>query len=74
MTMKTMTMNPAESQPCPGRYARLLLDFSLHENSDRVLFRYDLRERETQELMTDPDRYFQTGRMLSEQEDYRNSS
>ncbi len=63
MTMKTMTMNPAESQPRPGRYDFppvyfiVLLDFSLHENSDRVLFRYDLRERETQELMTDRIQY-----------------
>ena len=29
------------------------LNFSLHEGSDRVLFRYDLRERESGDLMTD---------------------
>ena len=41
----------------PPVYFIALLDFSLHENSDRVLFRYDLRERQTQELMTDRIQY-----------------
>ena len=34
-----------------------LLDFSPHKDSDRVLFRYDIRERETHELMTDRVQY-----------------
>lgn len=37
----------------PTVYFIGLLDFSLHKESDRVLFRYDLRERETHEMMTD---------------------
>ena len=34
-----------------------VLNFSLHQGTDRVLFRYDLRERETHELMTDRVQY-----------------
>ena len=41
----------------PPVYFVGLLDFSLHKNSDRVLFRYDLRERENRELMTDRIQY-----------------
>ena len=34
-------------------YVVSFLDFSLHKNTDRVLFRYHLREDDTSELMTD---------------------
>ena len=37
----------------PAVYFIGILDFSIHEDTDRVLFRYDLRERESMELMTD---------------------
>ena len=41
----------------PAVYFIGLMDFSLHDGSDRVLFRYDLRERTTCELMTDRIQY-----------------
>lgn len=41
----------------PSVYFIGLMDFSLHEASDRVLFRYDLRERMSGELMTDRIQY-----------------
>ena len=37
----------------PPVYVISFLNFSLHKNIDRVLFRYDLRERTTGDLMTD---------------------
>ena len=41
----------------PAVYFIGLMDFSLHDGSDRVLFRYDLRERTLGELMTDRIQY-----------------
>ena len=41
----------------PAVYFIGILDFSIHQDSDRVLFRYDLRERDTFELMTDRIQY-----------------
>ena len=41
----------------PAVYFIGLMDFSLHDGSDRVLFRYDLRERMSGELMTDRIQY-----------------
>ena len=37
----------------PAVYFIGIMDFSIHEGSDQVLFRYDLRERDSFELMTD---------------------
>lgn len=37
----------------PPVYVVSFLNFSLHGESDRILYRYDLRERESGELMTD---------------------
>jgi predicted transposase/invertase (TIGR01784 family) len=37
----------------PAVYFIGILDFTIHEDTDRVLFRYDLRERESYESMTD---------------------
>lgn len=37
----------------PAVYFIGILDFTIHKNTDRVLFRYDLRERESFESMTD---------------------
>lgn len=41
----------------PAVYFIGILDFSLHEGSDQVLFRYDLRERSSLEIMTDRIQY-----------------
>lgn len=46
-----------DSYDFPAVYFVGLMDFSLHEDSDCVLFRYDLRERLTEELMTDRIQY-----------------
>ncbi len=46
-----------DSYDFPAVYFIGLLDFSLHNGSDRVLFRYDLRERLSGELMTDRIQY-----------------
>ena len=46
-----------DSYDFPSVYFIGLMDFSLHEGSDRVLFRYDLRERSSAELMTDRIQY-----------------
>ena len=37
----------------PPVYVVSFLNFSFHKDSDRVMYRYDLRERESDELMTD---------------------
>ena len=37
----------------PAVYFIGILDFSIHKDTDRVLFRYDFRERESFEFMTD---------------------
>ena len=37
----------------PAVYFIGILDFTIHKDTDRVLFRYDLRERESFECMTD---------------------
>ena len=37
----------------PAVYFIGILDFTIHKNTDKVLFRYDLRERESFECMTD---------------------
>ena len=42
-----------ETYDFPVVYFIGILDFSIHENTDRVLFRYDFRERESFEFMTD---------------------
>ena len=42
----------SDSYRFPTVYFIGLMDFSFHENTDRVLFRYDLRERQNNELMT----------------------
>ena len=41
----------------PAVYFIGILDFSIHKDTDRVLFRYDLRERESLEYMTDRIQY-----------------
>ena len=41
-----------DSYEFPTVYFIGLMDFSFHENTDQVLFRYDLRERTSNELMT----------------------
>ena len=41
----------------PAVYFIGLMDFSFHDGSDNVLFRFDLRERSTGELMTDRIQY-----------------
>ena len=41
----------------PAVYFIGIMDFSLHEDSDQVLYRYQLRERESFELMTDRIQY-----------------
>ena len=41
----------------PAVYFIGILDFSIHKDTDRVLFRYDLRERESMEYMTDRIQY-----------------
>ena len=41
----------------PAVYFIGILDFSFHKGSDRVLYRYELRERGSQELMTDRVQY-----------------
>ena len=41
----------------PAVYFIGLMDFSLHDGSDRVMFRYDLRERMSGEMMTDRIQY-----------------
>ena len=42
----------AGSYAFPTVYFIGLMDFSFHENTDQVLFRYNLRERDSNELMT----------------------
>jgi predicted transposase/invertase (TIGR01784 family) len=42
-----------ESYDFPAVYFIGLMDFTIHEGSDRVMFRYDLRDQSTNELMTD---------------------
>ena len=41
----------------PAVYFIGIMDFSLHEDTDQVLYRYQLRERESFELMTDRIQY-----------------
>ena len=41
----------------PAVYFIGILDFSIHKDTGRVLFRYEFRERESQELMTDRIQY-----------------
>lgn len=41
----------------PTVYFIGIMDFSLHEDTDQVLYRYQLRERESLELMTDRIQY-----------------
>ena len=41
----------------PAVYFIGIMDFSLHEDTDQVLYRYQLRERESLELMTDRIQY-----------------
>jgi predicted transposase/invertase (TIGR01784 family) len=46
-----------DSYDFPAVYFIGLMDFTLHEGTDRVLFRYELRERMNNELMTDRIQY-----------------
>ena len=46
-----------DSYDFPAVYFIGLMDFTLHEDTDRVLFRYELRERSINELMTDRIQY-----------------
>ena len=46
-----------ETYDFPAVYFIGLMDFTLHEGSERVMFRYDLRERSSSELMTDRIQY-----------------
>ena len=43
---------PSDSYTFPTVYFIGLMDFSFHEGSDQVLYRYTIRERESNELMT----------------------
>lgn len=47
-----------ESYGFPDVYFIGILDFSIHKGSERVLYRYELRERESYEVMSDRIHYY----------------